>query len=91
MERIRLYFGITRMVPSLLFQHCQSQALKTAPNQLQSVTSHQLQPRKISHGRKSANFHFRWFNMRLSTQDFIDSSYVDNVQFKPSKIKLVVI
>ena len=30
-ERIRLYFGITRMVPSLLFQHCQSQALKTAP------------------------------------------------------------
>ena len=42
------------MVPSLLFQHCQSQALKTAPNQLQSVTSHQLQPRKISHGRKSA-------------------------------------
>jgi len=54
MERIRLYFGITRMVPSLLFQHCQSQALKTAPNQLQSVTSHQLQPRKISHGRKSA-------------------------------------
>ena len=30
-ERIHLYFGITRMVPSLLFQHCQSQALKTAP------------------------------------------------------------
>lgn len=40
MERIRLYFGITRMVPSLLFQHCQSQALKQHPtsfNQLQAI------------------------------------------------------